>query len=253
MKKITFSAIIILILFSANLVKAQQRDSVETRNWFRRDIEGAAQFQFTYRQGDIGQLNGILNSNGIKSISEYNTWINASMSHTWHNWITEDGIGFTPVATSENNGLDAKYNQYQIYFRAGYNILNTPGIKLYPFAGVNFSAAVLNIEDNNGIQRTDNFSSEILNSTSSKTFYQPNFGIELGAGFDYLIPVKPKRMNCLTIERNIPIGIRAGYYINAYAGDWKVNSYSLQSGPTEKQSAIFVSFNIGLGYEIKKD
>jgi hypothetical protein len=118
---------------------------------------------------------------------------------------------------------------------------------------VNFSAAVLDIQDHNRIQSTDNFTDEILNSTSSKTFYQPNFGIEIGAGFDYQIKVKPKKMECLVIQRTIPIGVRFGYYYNAYAGDWKIDSYKLQDGPTEKQNAVFVSFNIGLGYELKKD
>ena len=163
----------------------------------------------------------------------------------------EDGIGFTPVAMSSNNGLYAKYNQYQLFFRAGYNVLKTADVKLYPFAGLDFSAAVLNIDDNAGIDKTGSLSNELLNSTASKTFYQPNFGIELGAGFDYLIPAKPKQMGCLTIKRNIPIGLRAGYYINAYAGDWKIDNHPLQ-GADQKQSAVFVSFNIGLGYEISK-
>jgi hypothetical protein len=250
MKKFTF-ALVALALLCSYAAQAQKKDTVSTQNWFNRDIIGAAQIQLTYRSGNISQLNNALAANGLHTISANDLWINASMHHDWHNWITEDGIGFAPVATSSNNGLDAKYNQYQLYFRAGYNVLQSANAKLYPFAGINFSAGVLNIEDNNGVKSTNSFSDEILNSTSTKTFYQPNFGIELGAGFDYLIPVAPKQMNCLIIKRNIPIGIRAGYYINAYAGDWKINDYSLQGG-TQKQSAVFVSFNIGLGYEITK-
>jgi len=252
MKKLINSLLFITALFGVTSVKAQQADTVKTKGWFKHDIAGAIQLQVTYRKGDISQLDQALNTNGIPSISEYDVWINASMSHVFNNWLLEDGLGFTPVATSSLNNLDAKYNQYQAFFRAGYNISQNSNFRLYPFAGINFSAAVLDIQDNNRIQSTSNFSDEILNSTSSKTFYQPNFGIELGAGFDYLIKMKPKKMDCFTIERNIPIGIRAGYYINTYAGDWKIDNYSLQNGPTQKQSAVFLSFNIGLGYEVKK-
>jgi hypothetical protein len=251
MKKLLTSISLLAVLFTAAKTNAQQKDTLKSHNWFNHQPAGAMQIQVTYRRGNIGQLDNALNANGIPSISEKDVWINASMSHVCHNWLMEDGIGFTPVATSEENGLKAKYNQYQAYFRLGYNVAQGSDFRLYPFAGINLSAAVLDIQDKSGIESTKSFSDEILNSTASKTFYQPNFGIELGAGFDYLIKMKPKTMDCFTIERNIPIGIRAGYYINTYAGDWRIDSYSLNS-PNQKQSAVFVSFNIGLGYEIKK-
>ena len=252
MKKTINALFLLTTLFCAISAKAQRTDTVKTKGWFRHPVAGAAQIQLTYRKGNISGLDQALNNNGIPSIKEYDLWINASMSHIHRNWIMEDGIGFTPVATSEINNLKAKYNQYQAYFRAGYNVSQSTDFRLYPFVGINFSAAVLDIQDKNRIQSTNNFSDEILNSTSSKTFYQPNFGIELGAGFDYLIKMKPKKMDCFTIERNIPIGIRAGYYINTYAGDWKIDNYSLQNSPNQKQGAVFLSFNIGLGYEVKK-
>jgi hypothetical protein len=237
-------------LMGATTAKAQ--DTVKTKGWFRHNIAGAAQMQVTYRKVNINQLNQDLNRARISPVTSNDTWINLSMSHYNHHWIMEDGLGFTPVSTSSGNNLTAHYNQYQAYFRAGYDVAENLDFKLYPFVGINFSAAVLNIEDKNRIQSTGDFTQEILNSSSSKTFYQPNFGIELGAGFDYLIKLKPKKMDCFEIQRSIPIGIRAGYYINTYAGDWKINNYALSNGPSQKQSAVFVSFNIGLGYEVKR-
>jgi hypothetical protein len=252
MKNLTKFILFTGALFSVVTVKAQKTDTVKTNGWFKQGIAGAAQLQLTYRKASIGQLNGALNANGIPSIKPNNLWINASMSHIWDNWIMENGIGFTPIASAEANGIRARYNQYQVYGRVGYNVAQSPDFRLYPFVGVNFSAAVLNIRDRNAIDNTNSFSDELLNKTSSKTFYQPNFGIELGGGFDYLIKVKPKKMDCYTIERSIPIGVRAGYYINAYAGDWNVDSHTLHDSPNQKQGAVFVSFNIGLGYKISK-
>jgi hypothetical protein len=244
--------LILISAFYGESALAQRHDTVSTKKWFKHDVVGAAQIQLTYRKNDIRQLNQVLSNNGLAAINANELWINASMSHTCHNWITEDGIGFTPIATSTNSGLDAKYNQYQAYVRLGYNISQNNQIKLFPFVGANFSAAVLNIEDKNQEQSTANFSSELLNRTASKTFYQPNFGIEVGAGFDYLIKLKPKNMGCFSVNRNIPIGVRAGYYFNTYAGNWEIKNYSLQNGPNQKQSNVFISFNIGLGYQIKK-
>ena len=252
MKKYIYYSFLLIALLSANTAKAQS-DTVNTRGWFKHDIAGAAQIQLTYRKGNITRLNQALANNGIPALKDYDLWINASMSHIVNKWMFEDGLGFTPIATSDVNDLKVRYNQYQAYFRLGYNVSQSSAFRLYPFAGINFSAAVLDIQDNPGIKSVTNFSDEILNSTASKTFYQPNFGIELGAGFDYVIKLKPKRMDRLTVERNIPIGVRAGYYINTYAGDWKINSYSLQNSPNQKQSTVFVSFNIGLGYGIKKN
>jgi hypothetical protein len=256
MKKFASTLFLTATLFCSFTLKAQQTDSVKTRDWYMHphDFAGAIQIQLTYRKGDISQLDQVLNNNGIPSLKEYDFWINASMSHVHHNWITEDGIGFTPVATSSLNDLKVKYNQYQIYFRAGYNITSSADFRLYPFVGANLSAAVLDIQDNSGLKSTDNFSNELLNSTASKTFYQPNFGIELGAGFDYVIKMAPKQIGCVTVQRNLPIGIRAGYYFNTNAGDWKLSdNYSPEvSNPNQKQSAVFLTFNIGLGYEVKK-
>src|SRR5260370_32633503 len=123
MKKLTSTLLLIAALFGTVTLKAQT-DTLKTKNWFvhGHDFAGAAQIQLTYRKGNISQLNQILNSNGIQSKNQYNLWINASMSHIHHNWLMEDGIGFTPVATSSQNNLDVKYNQYQVYLRLGYNV-----------------------------------------------------------------------------------------------------------------------------------
>jgi len=251
MKKLFYTLLFSAALLGSITANAQQSDTVKTKEWFKHDIAGAAQIQLTYRKGNIGQLDQALATNGLPALKEYDLWINASMSHVWHNWLTEDGIGFTPIATSEVNNLKVKYNQYQAYFRMGYNVSQSTNFRLYPLVGINVSAAILDVQDNARIQSTGSFSGELLNSTSSKIFYQPNFGIELGAGFDYLLKVKPKVTDCFTIERSIPVGIRVGYYINTYASDWKIDSHGL-AGANQKQSAVFASFNIGLGYEIKK-
>ncbi|MDP9078775.1 MAG: hypothetical protein M3O71_15190 [Bacteroidota bacterium] len=252
MKKLTKTLFLFVVLFGSAKAMAQTTDTVKTRGWMKHKPEGAMQIQVTYRKGDISQLNSALNANGIPSIKQSNIWINASMSHIFNKWMVEDGIGFTPFASSQMDGVKVRYNQYQLFWRMGYNVSTNSDFRLYPFAGVNFSAAMLKVEDKSGIRSTNNFTDELLNSTASKTFWQPNFGIELGAGFDYGIKLKPKKMDCFTVERSIPIGIRAGYYINAYAGDWKIDSYKLQNSPNQKQSAVFVSFNIGLGYKIIK-
>jgi len=251
MKQSILTLIIVITLFSLK-TQAQSTDTVKTMGWFHHQLAGAAQIQVTYRKADLGQINQILNNNGLHSLENNDIWYNASMNHIHGKWLFEDGIGFTTVTTSDNDNLKAKFNQYQLYTRVAYNVSNNPNFRLFPFVGLNFSAAVLNIQDNNAIRSTSDFSTELLNSTASKTFYQPNFGIEFGAGMDYLIKVKPKVTDCFTIERNIPIGLRAGYYLNAAQGDWRVDSYNLQDGPNRKQSAVFVSLNIGLGYEIIK-
>lgn len=253
MKKLTTVLFIVTAVLCVGTAKAQRSDT--TKGWFRHDVHdfaGTAQIQVTYRNTNLGQLNTVLNNNGIPSLKHNDIWINLSMNHVHGPWIEEDGIGFTPWTTSDDNGLKARFNQYQAYLRLGYNVIKQPDVRVFPFAGANLSAEVLNIEDNNGIKSTSNFSDEILNSTSSKTFYQPNFGIELGGGLDYSIKVKEKQLDCITIQRSIPIGIRAGYYINAAQGDWRIENYKLQAGPDKKQNAFFVSVNIGLGYAVKK-
>jgi hypothetical protein len=251
MKKLFYTLAILLAGTAA--VSAQNTDSVKTNKWWHHhNVAGAAQIQVMYRPYDMGALNSALNAGGVPSVSSNDIWIDLSMSHIHAKWLFEDGVGATPMSTSEANGVKTRFNQYQAFFRAGYDVAGNANFRLYPFAGLNFTGAVLNIQDNRNEQNVSNFSQELLNTTSSKTLYQPNFGIELGAGFDYLIKLSPKKMDCFEIERNIPIGIRAGYYFNTYASNWKINDYNLNNGPNNKQSAVFVTLNIGLGYKVNK-
>src|SRR3569833_324533 len=245
-----------ILLFSLSFANAQNSDTTRKGGWFSHnmhDIAGTAQIQATYRYTYMGPLNRILFADGLPTLGNNDIWLNLSMNHIHNNWIIEDGIGFTPWTTATGNGVKTSFNQYQAFIKLGYNVVKSTDFRAFPFAGINVSAAVLNIEDNTHIKSTSDFSDELTNSSISKTFWQPNFGIELGGGFDYLIKMKEKSMDCLTIERSIPIGVRAGYYINAAQGDWRVdNNYKLQNGPDKNQSSFFLSVNIGLGYEIKK-
>jgi len=252
MKKLLPALFITIAFLVGHSAKAQTTDSVNSSKWMHHQFAGTMQIQVTYRQSRLGELNNALTGSGIGKLGANDFWINASMNHAFGKWIEEDGIGFTPISSSDLNGIKAKYNQYQIYGRLGYNVLNKTNMRLFPFAGINFSAAVLDIQDKNGIQSTSSFSGELRNSTYSKTFYQPNFGIDLGIGYDNLIPVKAKDMGCFMVQRYIPIGVRAGYYIHAAQSDWRIDSYKLQDGPDNKQGSIFVSVNIGLGFEVKK-
>ena len=256
MKRLTTTIFSAAILFLSSVVQAQNSDTTRSGNWLHHDMHGVAgtfQIQTTYRYTHFADLNRVLAPAGLGTLSGNNIWINASMNHVHNNWILEDGIGFTPISTSTGNNIKAKFNQYQAFAKLGYNVVNKANMRAFPFAGLNVSAAVLHIQDRNAIRSTSDFSDEILNTSASKTFYQPNLGIELGGGLDILIPLSEKTMDCFTIKRSIPIGIRAGYYINAARGDWRVeDNYKLHNGPDKNQSAFFVSLNIGLGYEVKK-
>ncbi len=231
---------------------AQAANADWAGKWMKHNIAGVFGIQVTYRHTNLDQINSALVSSGIPTLRNSDIWINLTQDHVHNKWIFEDGLGATPLTESNNGSVKAKFGQAQAYFRAGYDVTKNSAFRLFPFAGLNFTGAMLNIQDYARTNAATTFNSEILNSTSSKTFYQGDFGIELGAGFDYVIKLKPKNTDCVTIERNIPIGIRAGYYINASQSDWKVDDHSLSNPPDKKQSAVFVSFNIGLGYNIHK-
>jgi len=251
MKKLIYTLIGAAALFSTTSAFAQKADTAKGMRWMHHKPEGAFQLQVGYRKADIGQLNNALNANGAPAIAPSNIWINASMFHVFNSWIVEDGLGFSPTATSNFNDIKVKYNQYQLFWRTGYNLSSNPSFRFYPFVGVNFSAAMLKVEDRTGVRTATDLSGELFNNTKSKTLWQPNFGIDLGLGYDFLIKMSTKQMDCFSVERNIPIGIRAGYYINAYAGDWKIDDYKLSNSP-DKQSAFFATLTIGLGYKVTK-
>lgn len=242
------------LLLSAGLLAFVASAKAQT-NMFK-DIAGTMQIQGMFRQSNLGQLNGILNANGIPSIPDNNYWLNLSMNHIHKKFVIEDGIGASFTSSSAanmTNGIKAKYNQFQIYGRAGYNVSTHENMRLFPFVGLNLSQTMLRIRDDKRTQSTSEFSSELLNSTSSKTLWNPRLGFEFGGGFDYLIGVKDKQVDNYTIHRSIPIGVRIGYYLQASNSNWKIDdNYKLNNGPNNKQSNVFINLNIGLGYKIER-
>src|SRR5690242_11728350 len=103
-----------------------------------KEISGTMQIQGMYRPSKLDQLNGILNANGIPALPDNNYWLNLSMNHSQKNWIIEDGIGasfMSNSAANTANGIKAKYNQYQIYGRLGYNVSEREKMRAFPFVG----------------------------------------------------------------------------------------------------------------------
>lgn len=221
-----------------------------------KEIAGTMQVQGMFRPSKLGQLNGILNANGIPSLPDNNYWLNLSMNHIRGRFVIEDGIGASFTSTSApnpTNGIKAKYNQFQIYGRVGYNVATRSKMRVFPFVGLNVSEAMLRIRDDNRTQSTQDFSSELFNPTASKTLWNPRVGVEFGGGFDYLISMKDKKIDNYVVHRNIPIGVRIGYYLQASNSNWRIDdNYKLNNGPGNKQSNVFVNVNIGLGYKVQR-
>jgi hypothetical protein len=242
------------LVFAVSIVMTAP--TANAQRMMSKEISGTMQLQGMYRESKLGQLNGILNANGIPSLPDNNYWLNLSMNHINKRFVMENGIGASLTSTSapnSANGIYAKYNQFQIYGRAGYNVVTDEKMRLFPFVGINLSNAMLRIRDDKRMQSTSDFSAELLNSTSSKTIWNPRFGLEFGAGFDYLIGVTDKKIDNYTIHRYIPIGVRVGYYLQTSNSNWKVDdNYNLNNGPNNKQSNIFINVNIGLGYKVQR-
>lgn len=242
------------LLFAVGIVMTAT--AANAQSMMSKEFSGTMQLQGMYRESKLGQLNGILNANGLQSLPDNNYWLNLSMNHMRKQWVMEDGIGASFTSTSAPNtanGIYTKYNQFQVYGRLGYNVVKDENMRLFPFAGINLSNAMLRIRDDRRMQSTSDFSSELLNSTSSKTIWNPRFGLEFGGGFDYLIGVKDKKIDNYTIHRYIPIGVRVGYYLQTSNSNWKVDgNYNLNNGPNNKQSNIFINVNIGLGYKLQR-
>lgn len=242
------------LLFSAGIVAIAA--TANAQSMMKKEFAGTMQIQGMFRESKLGQLNGILNANGIPALPDNNYWLNLSMNRMHEKLVFENGIGASFTSSSApntTNGIKAKYNQFQIYGRVGYNLATNENMRFFPFMGLNFSQAMLRIRDDRRDQSVSDFSPELLNLSASKTLWNPRFGLEFGGGFDYLIRAKDKQVENYTIHRYLPIGVRVGYYLQTSDSNWKLESnYNLNNGPNNKQSNVFVNLNIGLGYKVQK-
>jgi opacity protein-like surface antigen len=242
-----------LVSAAALAGKAQVTDSTKWKDMHHFEHTGGIGIEVTYRKNNVNQLNSALSDAGLPDLSAKNVWFNLTFNHVYCNKvITEFGLGFTPTSKAEINDLKVKLNQGEVYYRIGYNLTTSRDFRLYPFAGANLSSNFLTIQDNPVINSTNDFTQELLNKSLSKNIRQTNFGLEFGAGFDYLVKRKPKNTGCYQVERVLPLGLKAGRYFQTGAGDWKIDSHTLSNAPDSKNSAYFVSLTVGLGYSVKK-
>lgn len=248
--------IILAITFctSAFAGYAQTTDSLKTAWHFRHAHSGGINLSVGYRNNHMDQLNEALTANGFPALSKNTIWYNLSFNRIYKNTvITELGFGMTAPSTADLNDVKTHYYQRQAFYRIGYNLVPaSASLRLYPFIGANFTNESLKIADNPAIDKVNDFTNEILNNSASKRISHTNFGLEFGYGVDYLIKCKPKQNGCFEVERAIPIGIKAGYYLQTSAADWKVEDHSLLNGPDKKNSGVFATLSIGLGYSVKR-
>jgi hypothetical protein len=253
----TAMLLLVTICLAPALAKAQGTDTVKTHNWmhngWNKRMAGSLDLQVEYRKNNVSQLNNYLVQNGFGTLANNSAWYNLGMTRIYNNkLITTLGIGGTGSESVTANDVKISLFRGQIQVGAGYNLSTNSAYRFYPTVGLNFQNSFLKVKDNGNINSTTDFGTELTKSSASKTLNQMTFGIELGGGFDYVIKLKSKQMDCVTVDRNIPIGIRAGYYIAASNSDWKVDGHKLLTGPDAKTNSVFVTLVVGLGYEVHK-
>ena len=261
MKKIftkTVQLLLVTICLAPTLAKAQNADTVKTQSQmhsgWHKDMTGGLELQAEYRKNNVRDINAYLVPKGFPLLANNSTWFNLSMTRMYNNrLITTLGIGGTAPESATANNVKVSIFRGQIQIGAGYNLSTNAAYRFYPTVGLNFQNSFLKVKDNGNINSTTDFGQEITQSSSSKTLNQHTFGIELGGGFDYVIHLKSKQMDCVTVDRTIPIGIRAGYYIAASNSDWKVDGHKLTTGPDSKPNGVFLTFVLGLGYGVHKN
>jgi hypothetical protein len=255
---VKFIIVLSLIIVSTTFCAKAQNADTASRNkkadhWHRFDVAGSFDFQVEYRKNNVDELNSYLTQQGFGALNNNNIWLNLAANKIYANkLVTMLAIGATPQASVTANDIKVSLWRGQIQIGAGYNLSSSTSYRLYPMVGVNFGDAKLKVKDMGNINNTNDFGEALFNQSASKTLHQHTFAIELGAGFDYVIKLKDKQMDCFTLQRNIPIGIRVGYYLPTYMSNWEVDDHELLNGPEKKVSSFFATLSIGLGYGVKK-
>ncbi len=249
--------LLLMIGIGISAAKAQSADTVKRNSWrnhdWNKNVSGATEIQVEYRKSHVGKLNTYLVEQGFPALDDNNIWYNLGMSRIYNNrFITTLGIGGTGSKSVVANDVKVSMFSGQIQVGAGYNVATSTNYRLYPTIGLNFQNSFLKVKDLGNINSTTDFGEELTKSSSSKTLNQYTFGLEFGGGFDYVIKLKSKQMDCVTLERNIPIGIRAGYYLPVSNSDWRVDDHKLVNGPDVKTGSFFVTVVLGLGYGFHK-
>lgn len=201
---------------------------------------GMGYFMFGGSIIDINSLNSRLENKGYSKLS--NNFI--SFGGGGHGIINKviiggEGHGLIGKETTSGNyktSLNCGYG----FFNLGYIIYSTRNFNIYPLLGLGGGGMSLKIVE----RGTPSFDEVLDNPKRSTELSTGGLLIHLSVGTDYLLK---KVCGCGEGEGGLVFGLRVGYILAPFKGDWEMDGLDISEGPEIGITGPYIRLMIGFG------
>ncbi len=220
--------LMMLLICSLSVSVAQTQES-----------EGRGFFMLGWRATDIDELNVALQGREYAELS--------------NRFLSIGGCGYRIngkwILGGEGHAIESKDVTSQGYkislaggyglFNAGYLIHKKNNLNLYPMLGIGGGALTLNMIENS----TPSFDEMLQDPKRGMQISTAGLMVSAGIGVDYLFMKKKSESE----EGGMAIGLRIGYTISPFVGNWIFRESEIAGGPELGITGPYVHFMIGGG------
>ena len=237
-KTMLFVSLVIVIFFIllpfSNLC-AQEEAGVSIENG------GMGYSIFGQSMINLDDLNAALESKGYTGMSNSFFAVGGGGHAIINNRLIIGGEGQTLLGDAATSGnFKNSINISQVFLNLGYVVYKIKDLRIYPLIGLGAGAMNLNISE----EMTALSMEDVLNNPKrSIEMSTGGFLFNLSLGADYLLNFGGDE----TGRAGMVLGIRAGYKVSPFKGDWMVEDVDVTGAPKMGMTGPYISFMLGGG------
>jgi hypothetical protein len=206
-------------------------------------------FGIGYLHTDLGNVNSFLSSYGYKPITEDFIALSFSPSFSVKRFVFRGEYTFQlGVTRKEADNMTTTFRGRHTTIAVGYVILQKPGFRLYPYAGLGSFTSQLAIREKTTVSNLDDL---VNNQQRGFHLFYSNAMIDVGFQMDKMISLKNRRWDCPQSSRFMTIGLRAGYLFGPSNVKGRFNQTVVEGAPTYSPKGPYFKLIFGFATKMR--
>ncbi|NLG15835.1 MAG: hypothetical protein GX556_00735 [Fibrobacter sp.] len=182
---------------------------------------------------DVDDLNSRLDGLGLTEFSSHNLTVGYGWDMIYDRILTGGQVEALLWRSNTDEGTKSTLWSGELVINAGFQVLSSDKMFLYPIVGLGLGMTSLWV----GAQQVP--FGTALTTPANDNLYQFTMVINLGAGFDYMLPTWKGHKSCI-------VGVRAGYMFDPIRNtDWRREGTEVTGGPDVNLQGPYIQAILG--------
>lgn len=202
-----------------------------------------------YLNSDIRSVNNFLSAYGYKRVSDNFVTFSVSPSVIFNRFVLR--AEYTWQLRSErpqDGGLVASFGGRHNSASIGYVVLQKPGVRIYPYVGVNAFVSNLVVRERPSASTLDDL---VANRQQAFHLAYSNASLDFGVQFDKLFLLRNRRFDCPQNAQFMTLGLRIGYLYGPGEVKGRFNGNIVEDAPTYSPNGMYIKLVLGLSTKMR--